>query len=102
MYGFTILDDFTSRKSLEEGEKQLKLALENSKKIKAALRHSEQHLTQILETMAEGVGIIDTSGRLTYANPMAKKIFGQYQTEILTQTYNDPEWQNLKLDGSPM
>jgi len=99
MYGFTILDDFTSRKNLEEGEKQLKLALENSKKIKAARRHSEQHLTQILETMTEGVGIIDINGRLTYANPMAKKIFGQDQTEILTQTYNDPEWQNLKLDG---
>jgi two-component system, OmpR family, phosphate regulon sensor histidine kinase PhoR len=102
MYGFTILDDFTSRKNLEEGEKQLKLALENSTKIRAALRHSEEHLTQILETMAEGVGIIDTSGKLTYANPMAKKIFGQDQTEILTQTYNDPEWQNLNLDGSPL
>jgi PAS domain S-box-containing protein len=101
-YGFTILDDFTSRKTLEDSEKELKLSLANAKKIKEELRHNERHLTQILETMAEGVCIIDPTGKLTYTNPMAKKIFGQDQNSMLMRTYNDAKWQNLRLDGSPL
>ncbi|MFD2146950.1 PAS domain-containing protein [Mucilaginibacter antarcticus] len=34
---------------------------------------NQERLSRILETMAEGVGIIDTTGRMTYANPMAQK-----------------------------
>lgn len=102
IYGFTVLDDFTSRKNLEDSEKKLKLALENSKKIKEDLRHNERHLTQILETMAEGVCIINLAGKLTYTNPMARKIFGQDQTGLLTGSCSDDKWQNLRLDGSPL
>jgi len=101
-FGFTVLDDFTSTKTLEDSEKDLKLSLENAKKIKAQLRHNERHLTQILETMAEGVCIIDHTGKLTYSNPMAQKIFGQNQAELLTRVYNDEKWLNLRLDGSPL
>jgi PAS domain S-box-containing protein len=101
-YGFTVLDDFTSTKTLEESEKDLRLSLENAKKIKVQLRHNERHLSQILETMAEGVCIIDHTGKLTYTNPMAQKIFGHDQKEMLTRIYNDKKWQNLRLDGSPL
>lgn len=101
-FGFTVLDDFTSRKNLEDSERQLKLALENSKKIKENLRRNEQHLTQILETMAEGVCIIDITGKLTYTNAMAQKILGQEQTALLSRTYNDAKWQNLRIDGSSL
>lgn len=101
-FGFTVLDDFTSTKTLEDSERELKLSLKTAKKIKAQLRHNEQHLTQILETMAEGVCIIDHRGKLTYTNLMAQKILGHDQSEMLTRTYNDAKWQNLRLDGSPL
>ena len=101
-FGFTVLDDFTSRKNLEDSENQLKISLENSKKIKENLRRNERHLAQILETMAEGVWITDTTGKVTYANPMAQKILGQDKTALLARTYNDDKWQNLKIDGSPL
>lgn len=68
----------------------------------AALYANQERLSRILETMAEGVGIIDTDGKLTYANPMAQKILGLTQSEINDRTYNDPKWENLRVDGTPL
>jgi PAS domain S-box-containing protein len=70
--------------------------------LEQTLRSSEQRLQGILETMAEGVGIIDTSGQLVYANPMAQQILGLTLSEIQDRTYDDAQWQNLRLDGSPL
>ncbi len=70
--------------------------------LEETLRSSEQRLQGILETMAEGVGIIDLTGQLVYANPTAQQILGLSQSEIKDRTYDDPKWQNLRLDGSPL
>lgn len=71
-------------------------------RLEQVLRSSEQRLQGILETMAEGVGIIDLAGQLVYANPMAQQILGLTLSEIGDRTYDDPRWQNLRLDGSPL
>ncbi|RYY67009.1 MAG: PAS domain-containing protein, partial [Chitinophagaceae bacterium] len=66
------------------------------------LRKSEQRLQGILDTMAEGVGITDATGKLIYANRMAQEIFGLTENETNVQSYNDPQWHNLRIDGSPL
>lgn len=66
------------------------------------LRKSEDRLQGILETMAEGVGVIDATGQLVYANPMAQQILGLTESLIKDRTYHDPKWQNLRLDGTPL
>ncbi|WP_342645274.1 ATP-binding protein [Mucilaginibacter sp. CSA2-8R] len=66
------------------------------------LYENQQRLALMLETMAEGVGITDANGKMTYANPMAQRILGLKQSTILERTYDDPQWQNLRLDGSPL
>jgi len=101
-YGFTVLDDITYRKSFEESEKQLKAALAESYRVQEELRQKTEDLARILDTMAEGVGIVDTERNLIYANPMAQKILGLKESEIKGRTYDDPRWQNLRLDGSPL
>ncbi|KGE12477.1 ATP-binding protein [Sphingobacterium deserti] len=70
--------------------------------LEETLRNSEKRLQGILETMAEGVGIVDHTGQLVYANPMAQQILGLTLSDIEDRTYNDPRWQNLRLDGSPL
>lgn len=70
--------------------------------LEETLRNSEQRLQGILETMAEGVGVINAEGQLIYANPMAQQILGLTETTIKDRTYDDPKWQNLRLDGSPL
>jgi PAS domain S-box-containing protein len=68
--------------------------------LEETLRNSEQRLRGILETMAEGVGVTDIAGQLIYANPMAQKILGLTESKIKKRTYDDPHWQNFRLDGS--
>lgn len=68
--------------------------------LEETLRKSEQRLQGILETMAEGVGVIDATGQLVYANPMAQQILGLSESKIKERTYDDPKWQNLRLDGT--
>ena len=101
-YGFSVLDDISYRKEYEESEKQLKAALARSNQIQEELRRSEQHLARILDTMSEGVCIIDKEGWLTYANKMAQKILGISEDEIKKRTFYDVKWQNKRLDGSPL
>ncbi len=70
--------------------------------LEETLRNSEQRLYGILETMAEGVGVTDENGRMIYANPMAQQILGLSESRIKERTYDDPQWQNLRLDGTPL
>lgn len=64
--------------------------------VEKQLRSNEERLQQILETMAEGVGIFDANGTMTYANPMARKILG-LRFGVL---YDYKQWNHLKVDGS--
>jgi len=64
------------------------------------LKKSEQRLQGILDTMAEGVGVIDATGQLVYANPMAQQILGLNESAIKERAYDAPEWQNLRIDGT--
>jgi len=81
---------------------ELEASVLEKTKIGEALRSNQERLTLILETMAEGVGITDAEGQLTYANPMAQKILGLEGHEILTRTFYDSRWTNLRIDGTPL
>lgn len=78
-----------------------KIILEKSE-LEETIRNSEQRLHSILETMAEGVGVTDVDGQLVYANPMAQQILGLTESKIKERTFDDPQWQNLRLDGTPL
>ncbi|MEO3402371.1 PAS domain-containing protein [Mucilaginibacter sp. CAU 1740] len=64
------------------------------------LRANERRLQGILDTMAEGVVIVNCTGQPTYANPMAQKIMGMTEEQFTNRQYNDVKWQNQRLDGS--
>ena len=112
-----ILTDLTAQKKAQRLLKHQNTLLEEAqaetKRLNAYLEQkvaertkelyaNQQRLALMLETMAEGVGITDANGQMTYANPMAQRILGLKQNAILERTYDDPQWQNLRLDGSPL
>ncbi|GAA4096362.1 ATP-binding protein [Mucilaginibacter panaciglaebae] len=66
------------------------------------LRGNEQRLQGILDTMAEGVIIVDVDCAPIYANPMAQRIMGMSQQTFFDHKYNDMKWQNERVDGTPM
>lgn len=78
------------------------LTIAEKSKLEEVLRDSERRLQSMLETMAEGVCVVDAVGKVTYANPMAKQILGVSELELRDRTYNDPKWQNFRVDGSSL
>ncbi|WP_312079395.1 PAS domain S-box protein [Chryseobacterium sp.] len=70
--------------------------------LEETLRENEQRLQGILETMAEGVCVIDAEGKLMYVNPMAQQILGLQERSLKSRTYDNLKWNLTKLDGSPL
>lgn len=93
-----------ARVVMEQIELRLANLLETEKQvtINKKLAASEQRMQNILDTMAEGVTIINKAGRMIYSNPMAQRILGLPENEIKKRTYNDSQWCNVRLDGSPL
>ena len=88
-----VTEQVLARKRLEQ------IILEKTD-LEEVLRAKEQHLQSILDTMAEGVIIVDNRGKPVYANPMAQKITGLSESMLKNRIYNDEKWQNQRLDGS--
>ncbi|MBS7565742.1 PAS domain S-box protein [Mucilaginibacter sp. Bleaf8] len=80
--------------NIQETEKQVAI---NDK-----LGASEQRLQSILDTMAEGVGIVNLEGQMVYANSMAQRILGLTESDIIERKFDDLKWQNLRVDGTPL
>jgi two-component system phosphate regulon sensor histidine kinase PhoR len=70
--------------------------------VEKELRDKQEQLSRVLETMAEGVGIVDLEGNLTYTNPMAKKILGLTDRQPLSSIYGDHNWSNVKIEGEAL
>jgi len=65
------------------------------------LRERQELLTQVLETVADGIYIVNRDGRMTYANRATENIVGAPRAEIETTRYNDARWQITTVDGKP-
>ena len=88
--------------TVKERTAELEVTIHEKTKVEEDLRANQEQLTRILETMAEGVVIVDLQGNLTYANPMAHKILCNGSDEELTSIYGSAQWKNLKIDGSEL
>lgn len=89
-------------KTVRERTQELEQSILDKTEVEKELRSNQARLTRILETMAEGVAIMDINGKLTYANPMAQKILGLKQSGDPQKLYDDPKWNNYAIDGSPL
>ena len=71
------------------------------KRLDEALRDSEQHYRDVVDSLAEGVAVQDAEGRIVASNPAARAILGLEVDEITGKTSFDPEWQSIWSDGTP-
>lgn len=56
-------------------------------------------LARILETSPVGITVVDSAGRISFANRKAEQILGLSRSEITNRVYNDPDWRITALDG---
>ena len=92
----------TLENTVEERTKALKINIAEKVVVEETLRSNQERLTQILETMAEGVVITDISGKITYANPMAQKIMGIRLRYGIDEEYIMPDWDILWVNGETL
>ncbi len=71
------------------------------KKAEQFVRASQERLTRIVETIPDGITIVDREGAITFANSSAERILGLTRAGITQRTYNDPQWKITTVDGGP-
>ncbi len=64
------------------------------------LQVRKQH-TLVLDSLQEGVMLMDSKGNILTTNPAAGRIFGLSHDDITDRTIMDPRWQAVREDGSP-
>lgn len=67
-----------------------------------ALRTSEARLGHVLATMSEGLLMFDRSGRVTYVNDAAERLFEAPRDALVGRRYDDPAWALEDPDGAPL
>lgn len=69
-------------------------------RVKATLREREARLRRIIETMAEGLVLIDRQGRYTIANAASERILGVPRSQIIGSRYDQVPWKRARVNGS--
>ncbi len=67
-----------------------------------ARRRTETRLTRIAETAADAIMLYDANGNIIFANAAAARVFGRPIEELWSLTYDDPQWGDALLDGTPL
>ena len=71
------------------------------KRAEIQLKASEKRLEHIVETIPDGIIMVNREGTITYANSSAERILGLTRATITERSYNDPKWEITSVDGGP-
>ena len=67
-----------------------------------ASEHDREAFRSLVESLEEGVLMVDAGGRLVTANPSVKRILGVDPAQLLAESGSDPDWMFVSADGSPL
>jgi diguanylate cyclase (GGDEF)-like protein/PAS domain S-box-containing protein len=71
------------------------------KQAQHALHKSEVHQRMVLESLAEGVVVQDSDGRVLSANPSAEQLLGVSLEEMRGKRIDELPWRAIQADGMP-
>ncbi len=66
-----------------------------------ALRENQERLARIVDTCPVGIAILNSSGQITFANPIMEKIFSFPREKMIGYAYDSAQWTFTTLDGKP-
>lgn len=96
-YYVSILQDVTGVEGVETALGPSLIA-----QLKQTLQESQQKYRTLFEILPAGVAITDAHGQLLEVNQASEAILGLGAEAQTERTYDDPQWQLLNPDGSPM
>lgn len=91
-----------ANQELLEVNKRFSESEEKLKKADSELFQSRDRLQTILDIVGEGIGITDENGNIVYTNMRNREIFKLDELSMLTLKNSSPEWNNRRLDGTPL
>ena len=66
-----------------------------------ALRASETRNRRVVDSLAEGIILLDHGGTIVACNPAAADMLALRREELVGRTHLDPEWNPIRRDGTP-
>ncbi|MGI0484636.1 PAS domain S-box protein [Pantanalinema rosaneae CENA516] len=85
-----------------QGYYALILDLTDRRQLELALQANQQKYQTLFEILPIGVCITDTTGKILEVNSASERILGIPIAEQICRTCDDPTWQIIRLDGSPL
>jgi PAS domain S-box-containing protein len=76
--------------------------LTERKQAEQTLREGEHKLSEMFQSMVDGMIVVDLSGEITYANPAAESTLGIEKDQIIGKYYAAREWKQIDADGKPI
>lgn len=71
---------------------ELKKKIADLEKTVSLLKDGNERLLRLIETVPEGIMIIDAAGKITFVNSTLENIFGFGRSEIIGSNCDDPRW----------
>ena len=65
-------------------------------------RQVERRFDALVDTISEGVLLMDSTGVFRDCNAAAEHILGRPASDIVGTKFNDPQWRGLREDGGPL
>jgi len=65
------------------------------------LAEAEATYEKLVNTLVDGVIMLDKNGKITTSNKRASSILGLNEEELLGKEFGDSSWKSIKTDGSP-
>ena len=66
------------------------------------LRQERDLLSSIMQTSIAAIVLMDSEGRIVFANDRAERVLGVSKSEAEQRLYNSPEWRITDYDGNPL
>ena len=70
--------------------------------LQAELRAERELLERVFETSPIGIVVVDGDGDVIRVNEAAEAELGLERSEIVSRTYDDPDWVAVDVDGEPI
>jgi PAS domain S-box-containing protein len=85
---------------LTRTNKELEAEIAERKQAEDSLRKSEERYHSLIEKVQTAIVVHDGQGRIMTGNPMAQRLLGLSEDQLLGRELIDPEWHFLRTDGS--